>query len=168
VALEQQDIKDIMACLGEIKGQLAANAEARNKSNTQIILALIGLSAAQIGVKVLGTPILLDIATVLAFVGVALLAGVLLFGLKVKRVIRTMTRTGIALAVMVFCLTVTQITVYFRDLGMLTPDTIYAIRIVQNISIITFAWMCIGERHLYRQENNGESKPSSCKTKISL
>ena len=144
----QTDIKDVMLCLGEISGKL----ETLEKSNTRVTLALIGIIAAQIGVKVLGTPILLDIATTIGIFGAVILLGVL-YGIKIHKEIHKLTKTGKALIAMITCITITQIMVYFRDLGVVPADVIYAIRIFQNITITLFAWFCYIERHLYKTVN---------------
>ncbi|MFH1031141.1 MAG: hypothetical protein V1767_01020 [Chloroflexota bacterium] len=144
--MEQDDIKDIMNSLGEIKGFLAV----QEKANTRITLALVGLIAAQIGVKVLGTPILLDIATALAIIGVVLMVGVLILGWRLKKAKMLLTKTGYALGIAMTFITLTQIWVYFRDLGfIMTPDVVYFVRILQNLSIIFFVWQLFTDPHIY-------------------
>jgi hypothetical protein len=159
--MEQQDIKDIMVCLGEIKGTL----QAQEKANTRTTLALIGLIAAQIGVKILGTPILLDIATALSFVGITLMIGVLWIGWRLRKARMKLTKTGYTLSVMMVLITLVQISVYFRELGfIITPDIVYALRIFQNAAIIAFVWQLFMDAHIYHditQDNECHSPKRS-------
>lgn len=141
------DITEIMQCLGEIKGKL----ESIERSHNKTIYALIGIIAAQIGVKILGTDILLDIATAIALVSSALIVGALIAGLKVMRKDKMpLTNTGKSLFIMMAFLFLTQILVYFRDLGVINIRVIYIVRIIQNISIFTFAWFLMTNSKLFQ------------------
>jgi hypothetical protein len=146
----------IMKTLGNIEGQL----EQLSKSNSRTTLALIGVIAAQIGVKVLGTPILLDIATVIGIIGIFILIGALTQGYKLLKRNCSITRTGVMLAVMMVCIGITQIMVYFRDLGYIDPNIIYATRIVQNVAILGFAWQFMLNHHITKDK---PEKPGECK-----
>lgn len=156
--METPDIKSIMLSLGRIEGCMGQLEKAQSRTT----LALIGVIAAQIGVKVLGTPPLLDIVTALGIFGAVLIAGVLFFGWRWYRANIRLTKSGWALAIMMFAITVTQITVYFRDLGVLSANAIYCVRIFQNLTIAVFAWNIFSERHLYHdveKDNEKECKP---------
>lgn len=140
------EIKDIYQLLGKIEGRL----EASEKSTNRITLALIGVIAAQIGVKVLGTPILLDIATIIGIVGIFILLGVLIFSFSaIRRKNEKLTSSGVALVIMVTSILITQILVYFRDLGVISASVIYGVRIAQNISIFYFAWRMMSNPTLH-------------------
>jgi hypothetical protein len=137
--------KDSKLVLGQVLGKL----DQMEKSQSRTTLALIGVIAAQIGVKVLGTPILLDIATALAIIGVVILIGAMVFKARVVKMGSPLTRTGVMLCIMMVLITITQILVYFRDLGSLNATVIYAARILQNVSILAFGWVLITDGHLY-------------------
>ncbi len=159
--MEQADIKDIMTCLGQLTGKL----DQMEKSQSRTTFALIGVIAAQIGVKVLGTPILLDIATTLAIVGIIILFGALVVGLRLRRSNISLSRTGWSLVAMMLLITITQIGVYFQELKYLDVNTIYIMRIVQNIVILVFAWQLITDGDIHknkRLEKNG----SNCRPEI--
>jgi len=148
--------KDVMHCLGEITGRLDQMAtsdkeyrQAADKTNGRTTIALIGVIAAQIGVKVLGTPVLLDIATALAIIGIVILMGAMIFKMRIKKFGSPLTKTGKFLLLMMGMITLTQIAVYFRDMGLLSANIIYFIRILQNITILIFAWILITDGHLY-------------------
>ncbi len=145
--MEQEDIKDIMTSLGHLTGKL----DQMEKAQSRTTFALIGVIAAQIGVKVLGTPLLLDIATTLAIIGITILIGALVIGVRVHKSDIPLSRTGWTLVAMMLLITITQISVYFRELGYCPPDVIYIIRIFQNTSILAFAWQLITERNIYKQ-----------------
>jgi hypothetical protein len=145
---DSEDIKDVMKCLGEISGKL----EGMEKASTRTTFALIGIIAAQIGVKVLGTPILLDIATVLAIVGLFVLLGALLLKIRIRRGGKDLTVTGKLLVLMILAISATQVAVYFRDLGLMDANIIYCIRIFQNISILVFAWKMITDHRIFKGE----------------
>jgi len=151
-AKRDNDMLAIMLSLGKIEAILAS----LDRNNGRITLALIGIIAASIGVKMLGTPILLDIATMLAVIGAVLIARVLFTGFKVYRVNRNLTRSGWALGNLLFWITATQIAVYFRDIMLLSADIIYVIRIFQNISLVVFGWCVYSERHLYKNRDKKE------------
>jgi hypothetical protein len=144
--VETIDAKTVMHCLGELTGKL----EQMEKNQSRVTLALIGVIAAQIGVKVLGTPVLLDIATALAIIGVVLLMGALVFKMRIRKFGSPLSRTGKFLLLMMGCITLTQIAVYFRDMHYLDANIIYFIRILQNISILVFAWILISDGHIYK------------------
>jgi hypothetical protein len=146
MADEKDDRSETMKCLGQIMGKI----DAIEKSNSRTIYALIGVIAAQIGVKVLGTDPLLDIATALALFGCALLLGFLITGIRlIKNGKRRMTGTGKWLAILVVSIISTQICVYFRDLGCLEPRIIYAVRIMQNLVMIIFAWKLMNNADIF-------------------
>ena len=153
--MQEADMKAIMQCLGEIK----ATVEGLKTAINRVVLALIGLIAGQIGVKVLGTPFWLDVATFLAILGAVLLFGALLLGFKVHRASHRLTKTGKSLVVMMAFIILTQVAVYFRDLGYLGVDVIYVIRSFQNVTIIFFAWFIFTERNLFK---GAEKPPENC------
>jgi uncharacterized membrane protein HdeD (DUF308 family) len=154
MSLDKGDLNDIMLILGEIRGGLnTASAESAKRSDRQS-LALIGVILAMVGVKVLGTDPLLDIATTLAIIGTVLLFGSLVAGVQFIRTgKRRVTMTGRWLTVVVGCLIITQIAVYFRDLGILDARIVYLIRSVQNLCILMFGWKLIHHSEIF------ESKP---------
>jgi hypothetical protein len=86
MALESTDIKDVMQALGEIKGLLTTSSEnqksaetERNKSNTKIMLTMLGVIAAQIGTKFINSPPWVIIGGYAAFFsGAFLIASVVL------------------------------------------------------------------------------------------
>lgn len=150
---DKQDISNVMQCLGRIEGRLN---ELSTHSSRQTF-ALIGVIAAQIGVKVLGTDPMLDIATALSLIGAVLLIGCLAFAFRrIKYNHQKLTTTGWWLTVFVILATITQIGVYFRDLGFVNAQIIYAIRIVQNFTIIGFAWALMGQGRLWQQNEKKE------------
>jgi hypothetical protein len=144
-----QVLGQIMKCLGTIEAKI----ESTEKQSFKITLALIGVIAAQIGVKVLGTPPLLDIATALAAIGAILLLGTVITGSKLIRLKnRRLSPTGRWLTIMMGTLILTQILVYFRDMGSLSPDVIYIARIMQNFAIIIFGWKVLGKPEIFLNE----------------
>jgi tellurite resistance protein TehA-like permease len=152
--LSNPEIKDIYKVLGKIDGRLEQMANANGRTT----LALIGVIAAQIGVKILGTPILLDIATTIGIVGIFLLLGVIVLGWRIFRDKKQkLTTSGKLLVVMITTILITQVLVYFRDLGTLNPSVIYVFRIVQNTSIGIFAWRMMVEHDiLCDRESTGQ------------
>ena len=150
----QHGVEDLYLLLGGIK----SSVDDLCKQSSRITLALIGVIAAQIGVKVLGTPPLLDIATTLGIVGIVLLLGALTLGWRVVGVSnKKLTGTGRWLASMMAAILITQVFVYFRDLrtemlisdpesgflkliSFITPNFLYGVRIVQNVIMLSFAW----------------------------
>ncbi len=131
-------------------GMILAKVESLENNSSKTTYLLIGIIAAQIGVKVLGTDPLLDIATALAFIGGFLLLGTLMFAWKRIRVDhKKLSKTGWWLSAFVLFALATQIMVYFRDLGILEPRVIYTVRIVQNLTIIGFAWTLMGQGRLW-------------------
>jgi hypothetical protein len=154
---DKPDLNNIYRLLGDIKSSVSS----LDKTNSRTTLALIGVIAAQIGVKVLGTPILLDIATIIGIVGIFLLLGVIMLGIRrVRHEDEKITGTGIGLIVMISSILLTQVLVYLRDLGILGVDVIYVVRIWQNISIFYFAWKMLSRPEIFckkesKQENNG-------------
>jgi hypothetical protein len=144
----KDNINDVMKCLGEISGKL----DGMEKAQARTTFALIGIIAAQIGVKVLGTPVLLDIATVLAIIGFVLLIGALLLKVRIRRGGKDLTVTGKLLVLMIVAISATQAAVYFRDLGIIEANIIYCIRIFQNICILVFAWKMITNRRIFKGE----------------
>lgn len=156
---DHEDTREVAKSLGYIIGKL----DSMERAQTRTTFALVGVIAAQVGVKVLGTPILLDIATALALFGTALLLGCLLAGIRlIKKQGQKVTKTGRWLTAVVFCIIITQVSVYFRDLGYLNANIIYGIRIVQNIVIILFAWNLMQNARIFANNNNcgkdGEKK----------
>jgi hypothetical protein len=131
-------------------GQIVAKLDNLEKANTRTVLALIGVITAQIGVKILGTPILLDIATAIGIIGAVLMAGILLLRVRMIKDGVRLTSTGISLAVMLAMITITQVGVYFRDMGILQSNCIYIIRIVQNLTIVAFAWMMLVNTAIFK------------------
>jgi hypothetical protein len=147
---EKDDRSEILKCLGMILGKI----DSIEKSNSRTVYALIGVIAAQIGVKVLGTDPFLDIATALAFFGCALLLGFLITGIRlIKNGKRHMTGTGLWLATLVVSIILTQACVYFRDLGCLEPRVIYVVRIVQNLVMIVFAWKLMNNADIFHEKS---------------
>jgi hypothetical protein len=118
-------------------------------NNNRVVIALIGVITAQIGVKILGTPILLDIATALAILGAVLLAGALVLKYRIHRAGKALTLTGKFFVIMLGMLFITQVAVYFRDMQILDAQIIYFIRILQNISILIFAWKIITNHNIF-------------------
>ncbi len=146
-------VNDIMLCLGKIEGRLTEMASHGSRQT----YALIGVIAAQIGVKVLGTDPFLDIATFLALLGAVLLLGCLVAGVRlIKNGRNRVTRTGLWLTILVCCIILVQMGVYFRDLGIITPRVIYILRIVQNGVTIMFAWNLMHNARIFKD------KPPSC------
>jgi hypothetical protein len=123
-------------------------------NNNRVVIALIGVITAQIGVKILGTPILLDIATALAILGAVLLAGALVLKYRIHRAGKALTLTGKFFVIMLGMLFITQVAVYFRDMQILDAQIIYFIRILQNISILIFAWKIITNHNIFTDSND--------------
>ncbi len=141
-----EEFAKVMLLLGEMKGKL----ESMEKHQNRDFFALLGIIAAQIGVKVLGSDPLLDAATALALLGCALIIGALTVGLRMMKTgDRVITTTGKWFTVVIFFILIMQFLVYFGDLGMLPPRFIYVVRIVQNISILVFAWNLMREFRLF-------------------
>ncbi len=134
-------------------GMILSSVQSIEVQNSRTVWALIGVIAAQIGVKVLGTDPLLDIATTLAILGSFLLLGCLVAGLRLHHK-RKVTRTGLWLIFVVVCIMSVQIAVYFRDLGFLNPRIIYCIRIVQNLVIVLFAWNLMRNARIFNTPND--------------
>ncbi len=159
--MEQADIKDIMTCLGQLTGKL----DQMEKSQSRITFALIGVIAAQIGVKVLGTPILLDIATTLAIIGIIILFGALIVGIRIHKSNSSLSKTGWSLVIMMALIAITQIGVYFRELGYLSVNVIYIVRIIQNIAILAFAWQLIIDGDIHNNKQLGKNG-NNCRPEI--
>jgi hypothetical protein len=136
-------------------GQIIGKLDTMERANNRTTLALIGVITAQIGVKILGTPILLDIATTLAIVGAVMLGGILVFRFRRIKTTEKLTPTGISLCIMLGAITATQALVYFRDLGVVGTDVIYVTRIIQNLAILHFGWRMLSNHHLF----NGHPVP---------
>ena len=145
--IEQEDIKKIYLLLGKLE----ANLSSLDKSISRVTYALIGVIAAQIGVKVLGSPVLLDIATAIGLIGAVLLAGAIFLGMRVVKQRKSLSFTGISLVIMMGLVTTTQMLVYGRDLGYIPVDVIYAVRIVQNIGIVNFAWQMMRNTNICKE-----------------
>lgn len=151
--IDKADVHNIFLLLGKIERSLAG----LEKQSTRITLALIGVVAAQIGIKVLGTPPLLDIATAISIIGAVLMFGAVFMGLKFTRIARQkFSLTGIALIVMMGLIFAVQTMVYFRDLGVFSPNVIYAVRIPQNLAILFFAWRFMVNRNLCVEETEAK------------
>ena len=145
------NINDVMSCLGRIEGKLDTIASQSGRT----IYALIGLIGAMIGVKYLGTPILLEIATILAFMSIALTTGIMVLGWRLRKAHAKMTRTGYCLMIMLVSMATVQFAVYVRDMGWLSADAIYAIRIVQNVAWFSFLWTLFTDQQLFKPEIKG-------------
>lgn len=160
--MEKKDssLNDIMLCLGRIEGSLNTYNAQNSRQNERTTFALIGLIAAMIGVKYLGTPILLEIATVIAFISSALTVGVLILGWRLHKAHVSLTLTGMFLFVMLVIITITQIAVYFRDMGLpfITPDVVYTIRIFQNAAILSFVWSLFTEQQLFAPKKGAKEE----------
>ncbi len=147
------DQKQIMNCLGKIEAKL----ESLDKSQSRVTYALLGIIAAQIGVKILGTDPLLDVVTALALFGATLLFGCLIAGIRiVTNGKRPLTKTGLWFTIVVAFLVGTQMAVYFRDLGLLNLRIVYCLRIVQNLAIIMFGWHLLHSSRLFTKPPDSE------------
>lgn len=148
----------IMQCLGRIEGRLN---ELSNHSSRQTF-ALIGVIAAQIGVKVLGTDPLLDVATVVGIVGCFLILGFLVAGIRMIRSKKfKMTQSGVWLLITMLFVFSTQVAVYFRDLGSLDARIIYVIRIFQNASIVMLGWNLMKNANIVKN-NDFNDRDNGC------
>ncbi len=145
------EIKDVYLLLGEIMGLI-------NSNRSKLMLALLGVIAAQIGVKMVGSPILLDIATIFGLVGAMLLAGALIFHVRRNgNKDSKLTRTGFALALMMAFMTITQILVFLRDAGYVNSTVIYVVWIGQNISMGYFGWEMLGNMTLMKPKDKKDA-----------
>lgn len=157
---EKDNQSEIMKCLGTIIGRL----DSMDRNQSRVTYALIGIIAAQIGVKVLGTDPLLDIATVLALFGCVMILGCLITGIRVIRNgRRKMTRSGLWLAIVVGFIIIVQMAVYLRELGILSVRAIYIIRIFQNFAIVMLAWNLMRSAEIFSKPKDNEP----CDPKIS-
>ena len=146
VEVGQSDLNDIYSQLGKIQGSI----EAVEKQHSRTVLALVGVIAAQIGVKVLGTPFLLDISTSLGIVAVVLLMGILFRGWKIFRSRdRNLTKSGYYFTAMMGMILITQIMVYLEDLLSYPINILYIVRILQNASVLLFGWQFLCDPNLF-------------------
>lgn len=144
--IPEKDQSEIMKCLGMLLGKV----DSMERSQGRVTYALIGVIAAQIGVKVLGSDPLLDIATALGLFGCVLLLGCLISGLRIiMNGKRQVTKTGFWLTIMIGFIAVTQIAVYLRDISILDAKIIYIIRIIQNLSVVIFAWYLMHHAEIF-------------------
>jgi hypothetical protein len=148
----------ILLCLGEIKGSVTQIAGHQARQT----YALIGVIAAMVGVKVLGTDPFLDIATYLGIFGCIMLLGFLIMGIRILNRVndaRSLTSTGLWFVIAIFLIMMTQIGAYIRDLGFLEPRHIYVVRIALNLSLVIFAWKLMHHAEIFRakKESNGGS-----------
>src|SRR3990167_7214005 len=148
-AQEDVTISDIYQCLGSIEGKLDSGLMKTN-------YALIGLIAAMIGIKVLGTDPLLDIATFIQIFAGALSVAVVVLALRNKSNGSKLTAAGWWLLIFVLLLIINTGLVYFRDLGYLSPRYIYVNRIALGISMAMFAWKMLGDHRLIKKRDNQE------------
>jgi hypothetical protein len=150
----------LVTSLEDLKKNISENRQSAEKYGNRTTLALIGIIAAQIGVKVLGTPILLDVATIIGIIGIVILLGAITQGLRLIRRKCTITLTGWAMVAMMSCVAIVQVMVYFRDLGILSADVIYIMRIIQNLAILGFAWRFMIDHNITADKPD---KPGECK-----
>ena len=143
-------ISDIYQCLGSIEGKLDSGLMKTN-------YALIGLLAAMIGVKILGTDIFLDIATFMQLFAGALSVAVVVLALRNNKNGSKLTPAGWWLLVFVFFTIINTGLVYFRDLGYVNPRYIYINRICLGISLAMFAWKMLGDHRLIKKRDNQET-----------
>ncbi len=102
--------------------------------------AILGLLAAMIGVKVLGTDPLLDIATYINITAAVLLIGILGYIIHRNHTTYKITRTGWWTIAFLSIYTIITTLVYFRDLGIFPGRLIYVVRIFQGIALFGLAW----------------------------
>ena len=136
-------------------GLILASVQSIETQNSRVVWALLGIIAAQIGVKILGSDPLLDIATAFGLIGCVLVIGAIRVAVQwQRRSAWQLTTTGFWLTVMMGFIMVTQLAVYLRDIDILEPRVIYIIRIAQNISITTFAWCLMKEGQIWRRKKS--------------
>ncbi len=151
----EKEQSEIMKCLGMIMGKV----DSMEKAQSRVTYALIGVIAAQIGVKIIGSDPLLDIATALAFLGCVLILGCMITGLQlVKAKRRELTSTGLWLLIVMGFIILTQIAVYFRELGLLSTKAVYIIRIFQNGAIIMLGWNILHSVLLFKPKKDAPPK----------
>lgn len=142
----------ILQTISERLGSILAKVESMEKQQFRITLTLIGVIAAQIGVKILGTDPLLDIATALALIGITLLVGGVWLGIRMHNAGTHLTKSGWWLMAFMLIVGITQATLYCRDLGLMGARWVYMVRILQNLAMIGMAWSLIMETRITQKK----------------
>jgi len=144
------DINDVYLCLGSI----LAKVESLNSSMMKMNYALIGLIAAMIGIKVLGTDPLLDIATTIQIIASFLSIGVVILVFKKNKNGTYITSTGWWFLIFIILIVVNTGLVYFSDIMILDPRVVYVNRILFSIALGIFAWKMISNPSLTKKKEN--------------
>ncbi len=148
-----EDAKATLQRVCEALGRIEARQDALCKSQDKMFYGLLGVIAALIGVKMLGTDPFLYVATALAAVGVFLGLGLINTAMRVGGDSR-LSKAGWALVIFLACAILVQVGVFLRDLNMagVTPRVIYIGRSAMNGALIYFIWRLWQEPKLFKNK----------------
>ncbi len=151
VAMNDDDIKKVFEKLGGLEAKL----DAISKTQDKMFYGLLGVIAAQIGVKMLSTDPFLYIATALAALGLAFTAGVVIGAIRNVRHFKNLrlTTTGLLCLIFLIGVALVQIGVFMRDVGgnFVSPRVVYILRIAMNTAWVLFILWLWKETRIFRK-----------------
>lgn len=155
--MTEQDLEKYVKDTYTFMGSLNAKMDNLAGNTNKLLFALIGVIAAMIGVKVIGSDPLLDIATAVGLISTFLVIGVIFTAVKFTRNGKfALTTTGKWLLVFLAFSAGLQVAVYIRDLGHISPQIIYIVRIFMFTALGVFAWCLMGDTRLVKKKRNGK------------
>lgn len=151
------DVTDVYQILGRIESKQHAMCQSQDK----MFYGLLGIIAAQIGVKILGTDPLLYVVISISALALALASGIIVNTFRRRGPVGRIGWTLIAFLVSTSLL---EIVAFLRDahIGTISAQEIYILRIIAGVFLLLLIWFMWDNPHIFlrkAEKSGGKTGP---------